>query len=116
VLYLLCGEIRQESSEKVNFLTDRKNEQKQISRSRLANSANLTIIPQALASNDPQSYGNYREDMKDGKDFLPVPGDIQRPMKVQCSDTVSWGRLGTVEPSAFYLVLSRHSRHTSDYS
>ena len=92
VCCLLWGKMGDQHADKT-ALSARLSEIQQISRSRLTN-FNAMKPPQSLASKDFSSYGNYEEDMKDGTKYLPPPsGLFMEPMKVQCSDTVSWGRL-----------------------
>jgi hypothetical protein len=100
VCFLWSGMGEQSADRKT--LAVRLNELKQISRSHLARFNSWPMKPlQSLDSKDAASYGRYAEDMKDGKEYLPVPSGLFKvPMKVQCSDTVSWGRL----QCAFVLV------------
>jgi hypothetical protein len=103
VVCLLVGKMGEKHTDS-KALVSRLSELRQISRSRLTN-VNAINQPQSLASKDFASYGNYAEDMKDGKNFLPPPsGLFQQPMNVQCSDTVSWGRLRHDDP-CFQLML-----------
>ncbi len=62
-----------------------------------SSSKNFTYLsgkPSSLVSYDDKSYGNYAEDMKDGKDYLQSSSALLKgSVKVQCSDSVAWGRL-----------------------
>ncbi len=54
----------------------------------------LTGKPSSLVSYDDKSYGNYAEDIKDGQEYLQSSSALLKgSVKVQCSDSVAWGRL-----------------------
>ena len=91
VLYLIWDRTRSKD------LDNRSNERIKrnvLKRSSSKDYTRLSAKPPSLVSYDDRAYGNFAEDMKDGRAYLQSSSVLLKgSVKAQCSDTVAWGRL-----------------------